>query len=146
MRERIDGSERRNSAFVDVDFEVVRAVFGKCVGLGFAENISILMVVLGNPSKIWQRFGGGGATSEGRRSGVGGQIEREALGAWQLTSASESSCADKRTAGGVTEVGGSSSVVVGAPDADVMEGWSDGRSVGVVRKCMLCFCQSIKGL
>ena len=52
----------------------------------------------------------------------------------------------RETAGGVTEVGGGSSVVVGAPDADVMEGWSDGRSVGVVRKCMLCYCQSIKGL
>ena len=82
MRERVDRSERRNSAFVDVDFEVVRAVFGERVGLDLAEDISVLVVVLGNPSEIWRRFGGGGATSEGRRGGVGGQIEREALGAW----------------------------------------------------------------
>ena len=46
LRERIDHSKWRRSAFFQIDLEVIRSMFGKSISLGFTEDISEVMIFL----------------------------------------------------------------------------------------------------
>ncbi|EJF57828.1 hypothetical protein DICSQDRAFT_68362 [Dichomitus squalens LYAD-421 SS1] len=84
LREGVDGTEWRYRTFLEGDLEVVGVVLQKSVGLGLAEDVRELMVLLRNVGEVRNGVGGDGVPGENLGGQSGGQIEREALRSWQL--------------------------------------------------------------
>ena len=77
--ERVHGTNRRHSTFLQIDFKVIRSVQRELVGLSFAEDISKVLVLIGNVGEVG-RFIGDGSRFSGDR--WVGEMNTKTLRTW----------------------------------------------------------------
>ena len=80
-REGVNPTGRRLGTWLELNFKVIRAMRGKCLGFGLTEDISKVMILFRNIGEVgWRRVGARSLPREGR------QQECKTLGARQLAS------------------------------------------------------------
>ena len=133
----VHGTNRRGSSFLQVDLQIIRTMQSQRIGLSFAENVGIVVVLFGNVREVGDFVGDGGVR----------KMNPKTLRSRKFTGTDEGGCTYQEMRGAETEGFGEAGSCGGSLAAladDVGVGHDGSRSCG--RKVIRPNTQSINGL